>query len=102
MRPRMGFALVRYLAPRRRQDPWSQRIELAWIGVPPIAGFAAPAHLLNAISQNEGRRSARLARVGFAVLTVRLVRTGDRTPERIARVEHHRSIRPRSCEWVPP
>ena len=41
MRPRMGFALVRIVAPRRRQDPFGELARLD--GVPPIAGFAAPA-----------------------------------------------------------
>ena len=41
MRPRMGFAPVRIVAPRRRQDPFGELARLD--GVPPIAGFAAPA-----------------------------------------------------------
>ena len=41
MRPRMGFAPVRIAALRRRQDPCSEEARLD--GVPPIAGFVAPA-----------------------------------------------------------
>jgi len=37
-----GFRTCPYRAPRRRQDP-VRRMWLAWSGVPPIAGFAAPA-----------------------------------------------------------
>ena len=61
-----GFRTCPYLAPRRRQHPIAAngaRLE----GVPPIAGLAAPAHLLNFFHYS-GRTSPKTARHAAARL----------------------------------
>ena len=82
MRPRMGFALVRTSHHAGVSTRSSANVKLAVVGVPPIAGLAAPAHLLNFFNYSE-RSSPKTARhaaaSGFAVLTVRLVRIRDHT-----------------------
>ena len=55
MRPRMGFALVRINRSAPASEPVQRRARL--VGVPPIAGFAAPARVPNLVVIGNEHRS---------------------------------------------